>query len=91
MDEIAVIAQDYLDRHEPRALLLIEDQISLAVGRNQWGEVLKWHRVRHRLQRLQMKHRLAARDGAHRAGDHALPIPESLETGNLSAARPQQA
>ncbi len=54
MDEIALIANDYFDRYKDRAAILIDDEISRAVGQAQWGDVLKWHRVKHRLLRLQM-------------------------------------
>ena len=54
MDEIALIAQDYYTRHKNHALVLIDDRINLAVGQNHWSDVLKWHRVKHRLRRLQL-------------------------------------
>ena len=54
MDEIAIIAQDYFDRHKAHAFALIDNQISIALGQSQWDKALKWHRVRHRLRRIQM-------------------------------------
>lgn len=71
MDEIATIAQDYYDRHQSHALVLIDDQVSLAVGQSRWPEVLKWFRVRNRLRRLQIVH---AADGPN-AVRHASTPP----------------
>lgn len=59
MDEIQALAQEYFDRHDAHALMLIEDQISLATGCHTWGDVLKWQRVKLRLQRLQQVRRSA--------------------------------
>lgn len=56
MDEIATIAQDYFDQHEAQAVMLVDHQISMALGKSAWEEALKWYRVRHRLRRLQMLH-----------------------------------
>ena len=60
MDEIAQIAQDYFDRHQSHAMRLADDQVSLAIGRRHWPEVLKWYRVKHRLRRLQSLHAAAS-------------------------------
>ncbi len=54
MDHIALVAQDYFDRHGAHAFTLIDDQISRAIGQHEWDEALKWYRVRHRLRRLQV-------------------------------------
>ena len=60
MDEIATLAQDYFDRHQSHAMMLIDDQVSLAIGQRQWADVLKWSRVKHRLRRLQIMHAAAS-------------------------------
>jgi hypothetical protein len=65
MDEIAVIAADYFDRYKSHAPVMIDDQISLAVGSSRWSDVLKWHRVKHRLQRLQMTRQAMRAATAH--------------------------
>jgi hypothetical protein len=54
MNEIFLIAQNYYMLHKSHALVLIDDRINLAVGQNRWSDVLKWHRVKNRLRRLQM-------------------------------------
>jgi hypothetical protein len=54
MDEIAIIARDYFDQHKAHAFMLVDDQISMALGKSEWEAALKWYRVRHRLRRLQM-------------------------------------
>lgn len=56
MDEIAGIAQDYFEQHKAHAFMLVDDRISMAIGKSEWEEALKWYRVRHRLRRLQMLH-----------------------------------
>jgi hypothetical protein len=53
MHEIAVIAQDYFDQHKAHAFMLVDDRISMAIGKSEWQEALKWYRVRHRLRRIQ--------------------------------------
>jgi hypothetical protein len=54
MDEIAIIAEDYFSRHKAHAFTLVDDRISMALGKCEWEEALKWYRVRHRIRRLQM-------------------------------------
>ena len=56
MTEIAAIAQDYFSQHAFHSMMLVDDQISVAIGQRQWGEVLKWQRVRCRIERLQAMH-----------------------------------
>lgn len=53
MDKIAIIAQEYFDRHKAHAFMLVDDRISMALGKSEWDEALKWYRVRHRLRRIQ--------------------------------------
>ena len=52
MTEIGGIARFYLERHAHRAPILIEDQISRAIGARGWDEVAKWQRVKLRVERL---------------------------------------
>ncbi len=57
MEEVGAVARHYFDRHGAHALMLIEDQISLATARSGWGDALTWYRIRERFQRLQqVKH-----------------------------------
>ena len=65
MNEIAVIAREYFDRHKAHAFMLVDDQISIALGQSQWDRALQWHRVRHRLRRLQMLHAGKAKHLVH--------------------------
>ncbi len=56
MDEIATLARGYFEQHSDHAVALIEDNISRAIGARGWDDVLKWQRVKIRVQRLQSLH-----------------------------------
>jgi len=51
--DIAVLAKRYFDRYGDHALMLVDDDISRAIGAGGWDDVLKWQRVKERLRRLQ--------------------------------------
>jgi hypothetical protein len=58
MDEIGCLAKSYYHLHQNRALVLVEDNISRAIGGARWDDVVKWGRVKRRIIRLSvLQHR----------------------------------